>query len=70
MNRDRVVAAVVAASAFQAYEAWNEQKQRKTLAAAFEELRGICAEEDYVLDPGLREDRANALVDADIDSPL
>ena len=70
MNRDRLVAAVVDASAFASFEAWSAQEQRRTLAAAFEELRGICAEEGYVLETGAREDRANRFADALADPSL
>lgn len=70
MNRDKVVAAVVAASTFEAYESWSAREHRGTLAAAFDELREICADEDYVLDPGVREDRRNAFVDENVDSAL
>jgi PHD/YefM family antitoxin component YafN of YafNO toxin-antitoxin module len=70
MNRDRVVAAVVSAAAFEAYEEWRAEEQRQTLANAFAELRTLCAEERYELVTGKRQDRSNPFVDALADSPV
>jgi prevent-host-death family protein len=62
-KRDRLVAAVVDAQTFAAFQAWREQQERRPLADAFEELRQIAAEEDYVFELPPRQDRANAFVD-------
>ena len=70
LNRNRVVAAVVGASVYGSFAAWRADEQRPTLGQSFEELRSICAEEDYVFDPGARRDRPNAFTDAITDSAL
>jgi PHD/YefM family antitoxin component YafN of YafNO toxin-antitoxin module len=62
-NRDRLVAAVVDAQTFAAFQAWREQEERRSLADAFAELRQIAAEEHYSLELPPRLDRANAFVD-------
>lgn len=58
-NRDRLVAVMVQPEAFRGYEAWREERERRTLAEAFAELRAICADEGYELEPAEREDRHN-----------
>ena len=62
-NRERLVAAVVDAETFAAFQAWREQEERRSLADAFAELRQIAAEEDYTLELPPRLNRANAFVD-------
>jgi prevent-host-death family protein len=62
-NRDRLVAAVVDARTFHAFQAWYEQQGKATLAEAFAELRCLCAEEDYTLTVPPRRDRDNAFVE-------
>ena len=63
-NRNRLVAAVVDAKTFQAFQAWYDQQSRSTLAETFAELRRLCAEEAYTLTLPPRQDRANAFVEA------
>lgn len=70
LNRDRVVAAVVDPGTFEAFEAWRAETQRTTIADAFDELRRICAEESYTLEPATRTDRPNPFADALADSAL
>ena len=70
LNRERVVAAIVEASAFEAYESWRAGEQRRTLAESFAELRALCAEEGYRLDVGQRVDRPNAFTDGLVDPAL
>ena len=62
-NRDRMVAAVVDAEMFQAFQRWRETQNQSTLADAFAELRHLCTEEGYTLDVPLRQDRANAFTE-------
>jgi PHD/YefM family antitoxin component YafN of YafNO toxin-antitoxin module len=62
-NRDRLVAAIVDAQTFAAFQAWCEQNERRSLADAFAELRQIADEEHYSLDLPPRLDRAKAFVD-------
>ena len=69
-NRDRLVAAVVDAERFEAFETWAKVVQRRTLADAFAELRAICSEEGYSLETPPREDRPNAFADALNDIPV
>ena len=58
-NRDQLVAVVMQPEAFRRYEQWKEQRERRTIADAFAELRAICDEEGYVLELPDREDRPN-----------
>jgi len=46
-NRDRLVAAVVDPEAWQAFQTWQARQRQVSLAEAFDELRGIAAEENY-----------------------
>jgi hypothetical protein len=43
---------------------WREQREGRTLAEAFEELRRICEEEDYTLEIPPRQERPNSFPDA------
>ena len=63
-NRDRLVAAVVDAETFGAFEMWQKSQQARSLADAFAELRAICAEERYSLETSPRADRPNAFADS------
>lgn len=59
-RRNRRVAAVIDAETFELFEAWREQRERRrSLAEAFAELRGLCADEDYELPAVERSDRFN-----------
>ena len=60
LNRDRLVAAVVDAETFRAFDTWRRGK-RRPLAAAFAELRKICSEDRYRLPVRRRRDRKNPL---------
>lgn len=60
-SRERLVAAVVSAEAYEEFQASREN--RRSLAEAFSELRQICREEDYSLEVGARRDRGNVLAD-------
>jgi glucose-6-phosphate isomerase len=70
LNRDRVVAAVVNAETFQAFEVWRSLQGRTSLAEAFAELRAICAEEGYQIEAPPRQDRPNAFANALDDDAL
>ena len=56
-RRDRLVAAVISAEAFEEFKRWRESTERRSLAAAFDEVRELCARYDYELDTGERRDR-------------
>ncbi len=43
---------------------WRNLKEGRTLGEAFEELRRICAEEDYILETPPRQERPNPFLDA------
>jgi len=58
-NRDRLVAAVVDAESWQAFQAWQTRQRQVSLAEAFDELRHMAAEESYELEVPERLDRAN-----------
>jgi hypothetical protein len=64
-NRDRLVAVMVQPEAFRGYEAWREERDRRTVGEAFAELRAICAEEGYELQLAPREDRPNPFAEDD-----
>jgi len=63
-NRDKLVAAMVPAETLQEFLSWRHQKEARTLGEAFEELRRICAEEDYTLEIPPRQERPNPFVEA------
>lgn len=56
-RRDRLVAAVISAEAFEEFELWRDTQGRRTLGDAAEEIRELCVRYDYQLDPGERRDR-------------
>jgi len=58
-NRDRLVAAVVDPETFEAFQARREQEQSRSIAAAFDELRKLVAEEGYTLEAPPRRSRKN-----------
>lgn len=62
-NRDRMVAAVVDPQTFEAFRAWRERDQSRTLADAFAELRQIAKEKAYALELPARSDRRNAFAE-------
>lgn len=59
LSHARPVAIVVSPEEFDAYRSWREQRHRPTLAALFDELRRVCAEERYLLAIPARRDRSN-----------
>lgn len=58
-NRDRLVAAVVDPETFEALQACREQERSRSIAAAFDELRKLVAEEGYKLEAPPRRNRKN-----------
>jgi prevent-host-death family protein len=62
-NRDRLVAAVIDADTFTAFQQWRERDQQRTLADEFAELRQTLREENYEVIIPPRGDRANAFAD-------
>jgi prevent-host-death family protein len=63
-NRNRLVAAVIAAEDYRAFQAWSEQASARTIAAEFAELRQIMREEDYELNLPPRSTRPDAFAQA------
>ncbi|HET9226174.1 MAG TPA: type II toxin-antitoxin system Phd/YefM family antitoxin [Thermoanaerobaculia bacterium] len=63
-NRDKLVTAMVPAETLREFLGWHRQMEERTLAEAFEELRGICEEDDYTLEIPRRQDRSNPFSDA------
>ena len=62
-NRDRLVAAVVSADTWEQFSAWQRERQKRSVGAAFSSLREILREEDYTLELPERSDRPNAFAD-------
>ena len=60
-NRDRFVAAVIPAAAYEAFLAW--QESQGSLWNDFSQLQKICAEEDYSLEIPPRLNRPNPFGD-------
>lgn len=58
-RRSRRVAAVVNAEELEAFEAWRQREQRKSLADDFRELREIHEGESPALEAPARHDRPN-----------
>ena len=54
---------MVGPDTFEAFKAWREREQSRTLVDAFAELRQIATEEAYTLEIPHRSDRRNAFVD-------
>ena len=61
-NRERLVAAVVGGEALAELQTWEDRLHRRSLADAFDELRRIEADEDYVLSVPRRRNRPNSFV--------
>lgn len=62
-QRNQLIAAVIRADLFQEFWAWKERQQGASLSHAFDELRQLCAEENYSLETPSRSDRVNAFTD-------
>lgn len=58
-NRLHLVGVLVDGETFEAFTRWREQQARGTIAAALDDLRQICVEEDYHLVLPDRVDRDN-----------
>lgn len=56
-NRQRLVGVVVDGATFEAFMRWREEQAGRTIGTALDELRQICAEEDYQLVVPERVDR-------------
>ncbi|MBW4561976.1 MAG: type II toxin-antitoxin system prevent-host-death family antitoxin [Mojavia pulchra JT2-VF2] len=63
-NRNQLVAVVVEAEMFEEFLAWRQQREKMSLADAFNKLRQIAIEEDYTLEVPSRQDRPNSFADA------
>ena len=64
LNRGQVVAAVIDANTFTAFQAWRQQQDSSSLADVFAELRKLCEDENYTLATPTRQDRKNAFTEA------
>lgn len=64
LNRGQVVAAVIDAKTFEAFQAWRQQQDTSSLADVFAELRKLCEEEHYTLATPIRRDRKNTFIEA------
>lgn len=62
-KRKRLVAAVIDAQQYRAFQEWSQQAGGRTLADEFAELREILSGQDDTLDPSPRSTRPNALVE-------
>ena len=58
-NRDRLVAAVVSPDLLESVQNLRKEQSTRSLAEDFSEIREICAEENYHLEIGKRQDRRN-----------
>lgn len=63
-NRERLVAVVVPPQTFHGYEEWRQEREHRTVADAFAELRLLCEEEGYELKLPQRSDRPNPFAEA------
>lgn len=63
-SRGQAVAVVVGVEAYGAFERWRREHPTRTMAEAIEEVRLICAEDAYTLDPEPRDTRANPFAEA------
>lgn len=62
-QHNQLIAAVIGADLFQDFLDWKARQQGDSLSHAFDELRQICAEEDYRFEAPSRSDRINAFKD-------
>ncbi|MFO1420456.1 MAG: type II toxin-antitoxin system Phd/YefM family antitoxin [Candidatus Competibacteraceae bacterium] len=61
-NRDRLVAAVIDADTFGAFQTWRQRQRTRTLGEAFAELRALAAGDENPLPIPERRDRPNAFL--------
>ncbi len=59
-KHDHVIAAVLDAETFEAFQAW-QRAQQHAIGEALQDIQTICEEENYVLDTRERRNRANPL---------
>lgn len=64
LNRGQIVAAVIDARTFEAFQVWQQQQATSSLADVFTELRKLCEEENYTLATPIRQDRKNTFTEA------
>ncbi|MEA5516996.1 type II toxin-antitoxin system Phd/YefM family antitoxin [Nodularia sp. UHCC 0506] len=62
-NRTQLVAVVVEAELFEEFLSWHQQREERSLADAFGELRQMAAEENYILETPSRQNRSNPFAD-------
>lgn len=62
-KRGRLVAFVVEADLFQEFLEWRQQRQNRSVADAFVDVRQAAVEENFVLEVPSRVDRANQFID-------
>jgi prevent-host-death family protein len=64
-RRDRLVAAVISAEDYREFSSWREERARKTLGEAFDQVRELFTAYDYELDTGSRRNRDTPLDETD-----
>lgn len=62
-NREHLVAAVIDADEFDAFQTWRRRRSTKTLGEAFAELRALAAGDENPLPVPERRDRPNAFIE-------
>ena len=62
-KRNRLMAAIIDAESYDDYRSWREQKERRTLASQFAQLRALCQEENYEFEIPPRTDRPDAFAE-------
>jgi len=63
-NRKRLVAAVIDAEDYRAFQEWSEQTAERTLGDEFQDLRQIMREEQYELPPPHRSTHRDRFVES------
>jgi prevent-host-death family protein len=62
-NRGRLVAAMVDAETYRRFMEWTEHQEKGSIAEAFDELRSLCADEEYSFEMPDRSDRPNPFLE-------
>lgn len=64
-KRNQLVAFVVEAKLFREFLEWHRQKHQMSVAEAFNDIRALATEEDFILETPSRQDRHNPFLDDD-----
>jgi len=65
-KRNQLMAFMVEAGLFQEFLEWQRQKQKPSVAEAFEDIRQVAQEENFTLEVPTRENRTNPFLDSDV----